>query len=105
MKWHGDLGLELYLATREYPDLQQYRDSQEILMLIKQHGLEGMLEITCLDNLNGKGEVFKIIKDPTKETRLPFLICGYGCETGAILGYSGVQEIKGILKIYFRYAA
>lgn len=93
MKWgKGDLGAELYVATERFPDRQQYLDSQQILNLVNQYGLGKIIEVIPLDILCEQKEVFDIIKDPKKETKLPFLICAHVCQTNAILGHSGLED-------------
>ena len=99
MKWIGDIGLELYVATPRFQGGKQYEDSQMVLELVNGNGLAGRIDLTYLNRLNTKDvEYFNTIKDPDKQTRLPFLECVYGCMTGAVLGYSGLEEITNVLK-------
>ena len=99
MEWNGDIGLELYIATKRYGNRQQYIDSQMTLLAISQYGLLDRVKVTPLNSLNGQREFFDSIKDPTTKTRLPFLVCVHGCETGAVLGYSGLEEVLDVLNI------
>ena len=103
MKWQGDLGLELYVATRDYPDSQQYRDSLKALGLIRAYGLKKNTEVISLDNLDGQRRYFDSVKDPKQEIKLPFLVCGFGCETGAFLGFSRLEEMAEMLEPYQKH--
>ena len=99
MEWKCDLGLQLYIAGVGSPD-KQYADSQKTLKLIDENGVDGRIDVTRLDGLDGLTEhmeYFNLIKVSEKETRLPFLACAFGCETSAVLGYIGLEEITEIL--------
>ena len=95
--WDGDLGLELYLADSQYPDDNQHAQSQCVMQFINQHGFSGRIEVHQLRELNGHADFFRIINDPRYEIKLPFLVVGYGCETGAILGYAGLENVTAQL--------
>ena len=101
MKWTGDLGLELYVAGDQYPDAKQQCESQDVLQLIRQHELTERFEFHQLEGLNGHADFFQIIKDPGYDVKLPFLVVGSGCETGAILGYAGLEAITAHLNDLF----
>ena len=93
----NNIRLELYVATRTFPDRQQYSKSQEALRLIEDKGLDGTIKVIHLDELNRHKEYFDMIGDPEKETRLPFLVYIQGGETSVVLGYSGLEEVTSEL--------
>ena len=98
MNWKGDLGLELYVATKRYGDRQQYLDSVHALLAVSAYGLRERLKVTPLDRIRDEKSFFDSIKqNPETPTKLPFLISVYGCETCAFIGYSGLEEVLEIL--------
>lgn len=102
MKQVNDLGLELYVATEKYPDKQQYLDSQHILRWVKERGIGGAMDIIYLDTLDRQADVLGLFKRPKEELKLPYLLCGHGCEEYAFLGYSGLEEAEQTLHSLFK---
>ena len=98
MKWQGDTGLELYVASSKFPDPTQQEASQSLLRLLDGNGLRERMDIFYLGALSEQSGFFDLIRDPKKEMRLPFLVWVYGCSTGAVLGYSGLEDITTNLK-------
>ncbi len=103
MIWGGDLGLELYVATAKLGG-SQHIESEFILEAIKSLGFQKRIEIVHLDSLARKSpesEYFEAMRaNPSNPVRLPFLACMHGCETGAVLGYAGLENILEVLEKY-----
>lgn len=97
MKWAGDLGAELYVAGNGYGNPQQREDSQHAVSILRELGLEDKIDIFHLKGLVEQRGLFKVTKDPKSEIKLPFLVCVYGCETGSVLGYSGLDQVLEVL--------
>ena len=98
MKWTHDVGLELYVAAEDYHDKRQISKSRKALGLFDEYGLRQKADIIPLIVLDEHREVFEVLKDPKSGLRLPFLIMGHACMTGAILGHSGLEEIAEALE-------
>ena len=91
--WDGDLGLELYVTDRNCTDPIQYEASQRALHLIQQRGVANRIDIITISDLSSNREEFGVLLQPGTNIKLPFLITGFGCETGAFLGHSGLEEV------------
>lgn len=98
MIWNGDIGLELYVASQNYQNADQIADSNNLIAMLDSSGIRAKFDIVPLDELSRQQAFFSIIMDPETEIRLPFLVTAYGCMTGAVLGYSGLQEIRDVLQ-------
>lgn len=98
MYWQGYLGLELFTATKRYGDRQQHIDSNHALLAVDSYGLNERVKVTPLDSLKNERIFLDLIKqNPEAPTKLPFLVSGHGCETAAIIGHSGLEEVLEIL--------
>lgn len=97
MIWKGDLGLELFVATKRYGRREDYIHSQWVLNVVEKYGLRGRVDVIPLDSLNGQRSYFHAIKEPEAKIKLPFLVTAHGCETGAVLGHSGLEQVLEIL--------
>ena len=95
--WDGDLGLELYLTTPAFQDNTQQSASQSVMEFVERHGLKDRIEVHRLDELNGHASIFELINVSGYSVQLPFLMVGYGCETGAFLGYAGLEAVTAQL--------
>lgn len=98
MNWQGDRGLELFVASKRYGDRQQYIDSISAMLAVNAYELRDRIKIISLDSLKGERLFFETIaENPGAKVRLPFLVSAHGCETGVILGYSGLEEVLEVL--------
>lgn len=95
--WDGDTGLDLYVAAKGFGDRQQFLDSQKLLTHLRELGIEGIIDIVSLPGFNGQRDYLTIINDPDKTLRLPFLVVARGCQTCCVQGYSGIEQIVGVL--------
>jgi len=92
------LGLNLYVATQNYGNRQQYEDSQVALIALDILGLTGRIGITHLDKLDLSRSHLSLIIGPDKELRLPVLECiYYHRHVGDIIEYPGLEEITDAL--------
>jgi len=91
--WDGDLGMELYIASRYHTDASQYESSQRALRLLQSLQAIDRIHVIPLDNLTHKRDEFAILAKPGSRIALPFLISAFGCETGALEGHSGLDEV------------
>ena len=91
--WDRDLGLELYLNNSHPSNANQPSENKSLIDFLDRHRLRDRIDVQTLNGLNAYPDFFEIIKDPSIKVKLPFLVVAYGCETGAILGYSGLEEV------------
>ena len=58
MNWQGDRGLELFVATKEYGNGQQYIDSVKAILAVNAYGLGDRIKITPLSSLKEERPFF-----------------------------------------------
>ncbi len=94
LKWSGDLGLELHVADKNFPNAKQYADSLELIKSLNKMGVSDKMALTPHSTKDEDLSGLQAISDgSTGKSELPFLVAAYSGEMGAVLGYSGKQRV------------
>ena len=88
----------LYIATKAYPDRRQYEESQEVLKLLRDHGLVEKISVRSLRtqevfNATRQRQAFDHYVNEPSGVSLPYLVCAEGGEMAGVYGFSGIEAI------------
>lgn len=97
MKWTCGYGLELYVATHKYFDLNQYIASIHALRMVEEKWLVPHIEIIRLDDFIDELITYGRIRNPAEPISLPLLVSMNSGEQGVASVYSGLEEVTRAL--------